>query len=231
LVTFDACINPAHFLAKPIYVRAHMNMLRPFLIAASMLLTACASAPPEFERLSDASGNVIFVLEQGIQVKSGVEPIYLAAGPYRITRSGAEGAMYVGADYGVIRRTTRGYLGYPGGVWIPRDQKVTAKVFVLVGLGERLYTDLPSALTLPAEADRKMAEQAAREGIDYDKIVRQTCRDAPMTPYGATVGWASAALLCAIVESERGKPDVISELPRKELESLIGPVAPAREGP
>lgn len=205
-----------------------MNTPRLYLVLASLLLTACASAPPEFDRVSDASGQIIFALEHGIQVKSDPDPIYLASGSYRITKTGAEGAMYVGSDYGVIRRTARGYFGYPGGVWFPRDPNATAKIFVFTGLGERMYVDLPAALTLPAENDRKMVEQAALEGIDYTKIEKRPCDDGPMQPPGSRVGWASIALLCAIIDGQRGKPDVIAELPRRQLEALIGPAAPVK---
>lgn len=202
-----------------------MTVRRLLFVAASLALASCATAPPEFDRLADASGRVVFLLEHGIQVKGGDDPIYLASGPYRIVKSGAAGSMFVAADYGVIRRTARGYLGYSGGVWIPRDVNSTAKVFVFVGMRERLYADLTSALTLPAQTALKMAEEAASEGIDYDKIERQRCEEQPLSDRG----WATVLLLCAIVEAQRGKPDVIAELPRPEFEALIGPSVPARE--
>jgi hypothetical protein len=212
-------------------VKVHMNVLRTACIAASVILISCASAPAAFDRLTDASGQVIFALDDGVQVKTGSDPIYLARGGYRVIKSGPEGSMYAGPEFGVVRKSVRGYLGYPGGVWIPRDPNAMAKIFVFVGLGERLYPNLTDALTLPAEAERKMVEQAALEGIDYTQIKRSTCAEEPLPPSGAFIGPASVALLCAIFEYQRGKPDVIGELSGKDLEKLIGPAAPAKGRP
>lgn len=211
--------------------RTHMKALRILGIWTLLVLEGCASAPREFEQLENASGRVIFELDKGIQVKDGNDAIYLAQGGYRIVKSGRQGSMYVGPDYGVIRRSARGYLGYPGGVWIPADRDSKVQVFVFVGLGERLYTNLSAALTLPSEAERKMEEQALLAGIDDSKFGRQSCAKDPLPPPGGVIGPASVAILCAIFEYQRGKPDVIGELPRMRFENLVGPSAPARVRP
>lgn len=200
--------------------------LRACLAGMLLILASCASNPIDFQNLSKASGKVVFTLDEGIQVKGGSEPIYLARGNYRIVKDSGVGGMYLGPDFGIVRKSSRGYLGHPGGVWIPRDPNSLIKVFVLVGLRERLYPDLSVALTLPAKAEREMVELAAREGVDLDAIARQSCAGDPLQPPGSTVGWATAALICAFVESEIGKPDVISELSRSDFDRMIGPAAP-----
>lgn len=198
-------------------------MSRLSFVALVLTLSACASAPAEFERLVDAPGHVVFELDDGVEAIAGSSPIYLSSGGYRLVKSSKDGGLYAAPEFGVIRKTRRGFLGYPGGIWIPHDRNGVAKIFVLAGMGERLYPDLPTALALPKEAEKRMYEEASRQGIDLDKIERTGCEGPPDN----RPGWATAMLICALAESERGKPDVIGELPRAAFEKLILSTLPA----
>lgn len=201
-------------------------------LAAVVLFLAifygCASTPAEFDGLQPASGRVVFSLDKGVQIRGGSDSVFLARGDYRVIKQNAHGSMYAAPGYAVIRQSSRGYLGYLGGVWVPRDPSANARVFVLYDTSERLYSDLPTAVSVPADVERRMLEQAKLDEAGTGSIVRVPEPPQTSFEYGNPAYSPVAILITALLETQKGKPDVIAEVPRADFERLIGPAEPAR---
>lgn len=171
--------------------------------------------------LSEASGDVVFSIDDGIQVQAGDQPVYLASGHYRIFKTNASGSMYAAPGFGVIRKTSRGFLGFRGGVWVPRDARASAKVYVLYETSERLYPDLRSALTVPADEERKLLEQERLEANRTPPPGAPPQATPPPFQPGNVAHSPALLLVMGLAETQRGKPDVIAEMPQAELQKHL----------
>jgi hypothetical protein len=198
--------------------------LWPWLLVAAIASAGCASTPPEMEDISEASGNVVFSLVGGMLIRDGSQSVHLASGNYRIVKKNSYGSMLAAPGFGVIRSSSRGYFGYQGGVWMPRNRGANAKIYVLHETSERQYQSLESALTLPADAERKMLEMESKNGSgSKNPLDTTTSGSSQPFEYGNPAYSPVATVVMALIESQRGKPDVIAEISQAEFEKLLEP--------
>lgn len=196
------------------------SFVRYLVLTFALVCAGCASTPADMEDLYDIPATVAFTLADGVQVRSGTQSVHLARGSYRVVKQNRYGSMLAAPEFGVIRSSPRGYLGYQGGIWLPSDPRTSARIYVLYETSERLYPNLQSALTVPADAERKILEaNGGPAGLGSSFSV-----PAPGDPnfqYGNIAHSPAAQLVMMIVESQRGKPDVIVELSQAELHELL----------
>jgi len=188
---------------------------RIWLLLLLVFIASCASPPAGFDDAVAVSNEVAFVLKEGTLVVAGSKPIYLAKGDYRRVRSGAGGALFVGPAHGVIRQTSRGFLGYTGGAWVPTDPIAPVKIVMFEGQGERLYSSLATALSVPEEAELKMRDAETPDDTRTPEQRMQSCMG------GAGAGNVTVSLICAAAEQQRVVPDVIGELSRRDFERFL----------
>jgi hypothetical protein len=196
------------------------SLMRLLVFTVALACAGCASTPADMEDLNDAPATVVFSLADGVQIRGGTQSIHLAGGNYRVVKQNRHGSMVAAPEFGVIRPSPRGFLGFQGGIWLPKDPSANARIYVLYETSERLYPNLQTALTVPADAERKILE-ASGEPVDSGKSPSVPAPGSPNFQYGNIAHSPAAALVMGIADSQRGKPDVIVELSQTELHQLL----------
>jgi len=184
---------------------------RHVLVACAwlVLVSGCATDPIELAGLQPTGPVRSFELREPVTASGGSEATHLALGTYRSVRSGPSGTMYAAPGFGIIRHSSRGFMGYPGGIWIPSDPGLPAKVYVLIGMRERLYPNLEAAVALPAHEERQAQARAAPQA-GGGTLLEETRYDQS--------GWLTVLVIGALVEQQQGKAEFIAEISRAEVE-------------
>lgn len=216
LCSFLICGRPAVHFGVSSFIYPTMKFSQILLLMLSLIISACASTPPEFIDLEPSKGKRTINLTKQITARQKVRlaewEYGLAPGIYVPVAENSQGTLYRGPGRCVLLHHSGGYRISPGGVWVPKTSAQKFKIYVYAHQDFLDFKTIPEALAAQSRADL--------QGTDGN-----TPRIIVVTPQpsagGVIAGGVASAILKSEIEKERGQPIPLFDIENDEVTSIF----------